>query len=399
MASYFLRSRHISRGKGARVTRAAAYRAGERIRDERTSEIYNYSNRSDVAHKEVVLPWQLADRDDMGWARDRATLWNAAEHAGVRRNSRLAREMLVLLPPELNPAQRIQLVQTFARELANRYGGAVDCAIHEPRPGSDQRNHHAHLLMTTREVTPQGLGHRTALELGGREAHLRGLGPTKAEYLLIRERWAQMTNDALRDAGLEARVDHRSLKDQGINREPIPTIPEKVFYAEKRTGRTAAGDAIRARYHERLEARAMGGDALERVLQKQARERRRLAVEALKQKELQPKRLRWNALTREERNQRRREQYAAKREIRAQRTAASPDRQLSSPIAAESVRQWLRYRETHQPGPTAEQSAQNWRAVQENRDQEHLQQPSTASGRTSGAVEAKDRSPGQDLGL
>jgi len=122
MASYFLRSRHISRGKGARVTRAAAYRAGERIRDERTSEIYNYSNRSDVAHKEVVLPWQLADRDDMGWARDRATLWNAAEHAGVRRNSRLAREMLVLLPPELNPAQRIQLVQTFARELPTGMG-------------------------------------------------------------------------------------------------------------------------------------------------------------------------------------------------------------------------------------------------------------------------------------
>ncbi|MGH8140266.1 MAG: MobA/MobL family protein [Steroidobacteraceae bacterium] len=187
MASYFLRVKHVSRGKGARVTRAAAYRAGERIRDERTSETYNYSNRADIAHKEIILPWQLADRADMGWAQDRSRLWNAAEHAGRRRNSRLATEVLVLLPPELTPAQRILLVRTFSRELAGKYRGAVDCTIHEPRSGADRRNHHAHLLMTTREVTPQGLGPRTTLELGGRERHLRGLGPSKADYLLMRE--------------------------------------------------------------------------------------------------------------------------------------------------------------------------------------------------------------------
>jgi len=73
MASYFLRSKHISRGKGARVTRAAAYRAGERIRDERTSEVYDYSDRNDVACKEVVLPSDLAGRDDMSWTQDRGT--------------------------------------------------------------------------------------------------------------------------------------------------------------------------------------------------------------------------------------------------------------------------------------------------------------------------------------
>jgi hypothetical protein len=82
MASYFLRVKHVSRGKGARVTRAAAYRAGERIRDERTSEVYNYSNREDVAYKEIVLPSELAGRADMDWTQDRSTLWNAAEHAG-----------------------------------------------------------------------------------------------------------------------------------------------------------------------------------------------------------------------------------------------------------------------------------------------------------------------------
>src|SRR5580658_588276 len=126
MAVYFLRSKHISRSKGSRVTRAAAYRAGERIRDERTSEVYDFSDRDDVTYKEVTLPTELQGRNDMAWTQDRAILWNAAEHAGLRRNSRLAREWLVLVPPELTPQQRVQLVRTFAKELANKYRCAID---------------------------------------------------------------------------------------------------------------------------------------------------------------------------------------------------------------------------------------------------------------------------------
>jgi ATP-dependent exoDNAse (exonuclease V) alpha subunit len=182
MATYFLRSRHISRGKGARATRAAAYRAGERILDERTSEVYDHSNRNDVAHKEVVLPSDLAGRDDMAWTQNRATLWNAMEHAGLRRNSRVAREWLALLPQELTPEQRSRLVRTFATELSNKYRCAVDCTIHQPRPGADPRNFHTHLLMTTREVSPDGIGARTTLELCGRERHqdVRGRGKQQA---------------------------------------------------------------------------------------------------------------------------------------------------------------------------------------------------------------------------
>ncbi|HEV2269882.1 MAG TPA: MobA/MobL family protein [Steroidobacteraceae bacterium] len=316
MASYFLRSKHISRGKGARVTRAAAYRAGERIRDERTGETYDYSDRHDVAHKEVVLPADLAGRPDMAWTQDRATLWNAAEHAGARCNSRLAREFLVLVPPELNPGERIRLVRGFAQVLADRYRCAVDTALHTPRPGADRRNHHAHLLMTVREVTPEGLGPRTVLELGGREAHLRGLGSTRDEYLSIRKDWAQLTNDALHWAGLAVRVDHRSFAAQGIDREPTPSIPEKVFYAERGLGSsTLAGDDIRARHRERLEARGKGGEELERVADRQKRELRQRAIEALSQEKSGQTRVHWSSLTREERNAIRRRQYSARRQI------------------------------------------------------------------------------------
>jgi hypothetical protein len=317
MAKYFLRSKHISRGKGARVTRAAAYRAGERIRDERTSEVDDHSDRLDVAYKEVTLPTALEGREDMSWTQDRSTLWNAAEHAGRRRNSRLAREWLVLLPPELTSGQRIQIVRNFAKELADRYRCAVDVCVHEPRPGADRRNHHAHLLMTTREVTPDGLGPRTSLELGGRERRLLGIqGSSRDEYLAIRERWAQITNEGLQRAGLTARVDHRSFKRQGIDREPAPTIPEKVFYAEQRSQTpSAAGDEIRARHRERVEARLKGGDELARVLERQKAALKERAIEDSKRRESRPKEIRWSALTRAQRNEKRRERYLARRAI------------------------------------------------------------------------------------
>ena len=317
MATYFLRSKHVSRGNGARATRAAAYRAGERIRDERTSEVYDHSDRRDIAYKEVILPAELAARPDMAWTQDRSILWNAAEHAGLRRNSRLARECLVLLPSELTPAQRTKLVRTFAAELAYKYRCAVDVCIHQPRPGADPRNHHAHLLMTTREVTPDGFAARTALERSGRDRRRAGLGGSSLqEYLMLRERWAQVMNDSLREAGLTARVDHRSLERQGIDREPVPTIPERVFYAERKLkGPSAAGDAIRARHRERVEARQAPSEERARVLERQNERLRGRAIHELNERDAQPKRIRWGALTREERNTHRRENYSTRRAL------------------------------------------------------------------------------------
>lgn len=338
MALYLLRAKHISRGTGALVTRAAAYRSGERIRDERTNKVFDFSSRNDVAYKEVVLPAQLAGRADMDWTQNRATLWNAVEHSGLRRNSRLAREWMVSLPAELNMAERNRLARTFASELANQYGSAVDLSVHEPRPGSDARNHHAHLLMTTREVSPEGIGARTTLELGGRERRLRGLGPQKVEYLAIRARWAQLTNDALRSQGLSVRVDHRSLQQQGIDREPVPTIPAHVFYAERRQGPTAAGNAIRARYQERVEARRKGPEELARVIAEQRQKLRENAAYDAKGQGLQPGQSRWSSLQPNDDNQRR--------------------------TAEDAAQAWRAYRNNIQTVTQAEAAA-NWKAFRE----------------------------------
>ena len=106
----------------------------------------------------------------------------------------------------LDQQRQIALARTFARELAERYGCAVDMAVHAPR--HDPRNFHAHLLSTTREVTPDGLGEKTAIELSGTERTRRGLAGAADEFRNIRERWATLTNSALREAHVSARVSH-----------------------------------------------------------------------------------------------------------------------------------------------------------------------------------------------
>src|SRR4029077_10351410 len=163
----------------------------------------------------IFLPGQF-DGLPVSWARNRQKLWNTAEHVEKRHNARVAREYQVSLPAELNAGQRIALARAFSRHLAERYKVAVDLAVHEPRPGGDPRNFHAHLLTTTREVTPAGLGAKAGLDLQALERRRRELPDHRQEYFNLRERWATLVNEGLREANVAARVDHRSLAAQGI---------------------------------------------------------------------------------------------------------------------------------------------------------------------------------------
>ena len=427
MAGYFLLVKTFSRGKGSSATKAAAYRSGERIRDERSGAVHDYTDRSDVAHAEIVLPAQYAGRVDMEWALNRAVLWNAVQQSGRNWNTRLAREVLVHVPPEMTRAQRVALVRCLSHELADRYHSAVDFAVHEPRPHADQRHHHAHILMTSRQVGPQGIGARTTLELSGTERHARGLGPSKDDLLWLRERWAQVSNEALREAGLGARIDHRSYKDQGLDREPKPSIPQNILYSERRSGRSSvAGDDIRDRYRERVEARLKGPGELARVLKRQHEEGRQRAIQGAKGRDANNK-IPTGAMTREQLNAKRREyckansdeinrkqrerrrankeevnrkqrEYLRKRQaerqlakhslriqerrpvaekagaaMSAERNPVSQGKLASTASAEESVKNWLAYRENQKQLP-ANESLNEWLAFRES-------QPRTASAK------------------
>ena len=256
MAIFHMDITPVARGTGRTATAAAAYRAGERIRDERTGALYNHSKREDVLHKEILLPSHL-DRPDAGvqWARDRSQLWNAAEKAESRTNAHVAREYQVALPAELKAEQRLALARTFSREIADRYHVAVDLAIHAPRPEGDPRNFHAHLLATTREVTAEGLGPKTGLDMTGTARTELGLPPSRQEFRTLRARWAELTNEALRQANIEARVDHRTLEAQGIDREPGPQFPLAALKMERRGELSEVAERIRERYRQRVAAR------------------------------------------------------------------------------------------------------------------------------------------------
>ena len=260
MAVYHLHMKTFGRANGSSAAGAIAYRAGERITDERTGKTYDHSDRQDVMHKEIVLPGKFSN-DDMEWARDRSSLWNAAESAEVRKNARVAREYLVALPVELSPEQRTGLVREFSQELSDRYGFAVDFAIHAPRdfPGSDPRNFHAHLLTTTREVTPSGLGMKTTLDMNDSNRRTLGLPPVIDELLHVRKRWATVTNEAMQAAHIAARIDHRTLEAQGIDREPQPHIPRAALEMERHGYRSVVAERIREEYQARVQARLEQG--------------------------------------------------------------------------------------------------------------------------------------------
>jgi len=231
MARYHLSVKTISRSQGRSATAAAAYRAGARITDERTGVIHDYQRRLGVEARLLILPDDAPD-----WASDRAHLWNAAERAETRKNSTVAREFEIALPAELDAAERRRLAADFARELVLRHGCAADVAIHRPGREGDSRNHHAHLLLTTRRLTAAGFTEKT-----------RELDDLKSgEIGRWRARFAEVQNARLREAGVEARVDHRSLEAQEIDREATIHLGPTATALERRGVPTRLGESNRA---------------------------------------------------------------------------------------------------------------------------------------------------------
>ena len=224
VAIYHLSVKAVSRAKGQNAVASAAYRAGERLRDERTDEVKNFSRRRGVKHTEIILPEGAPE-----WARDRGELWNQAEKAEKRKNSRTAREIEIALPAELDPKAREVLAREFATYLVAQYGFAGDLAIHAPDRRGDQRNHHAHILLTTRRIGPEGFGEKT------RELDEQRAGDSVIEDW--RELWQKFANTALKACGREERIDRRSLMAQGIDRIPQKQLGLGAISYERKTGK------------------------------------------------------------------------------------------------------------------------------------------------------------------
>lgn len=214
MSIYRLEISVFSRSDKRNAVEAAAYRSGESLTDtceyhSKEAKNYDYRRKQGVVASGIILPAFMP----AGY-RDRQTLWNAAERAEKRKNSRVAREALIALPHELSDRQRQAMTMRFARYLAKQYGVGVDYAIHRPSRQGDSRNHHAHVMFTTRSMTAEGMGAKTR-ELDDKEQGAE-------EIKRIRAAWETICNQALSYARHAERVSSQSLQARGINRLPEP---------------------------------------------------------------------------------------------------------------------------------------------------------------------------------
>lgn len=199
MAIYHLSAKIISRGTGRSVVAAAAYRAGESLDEESTGLTFDYTRKGGVAFSEIRAP-----KGAPSWVLDRPQLWNRVEAFEKRKDAQLAREVEVALPVELSADEQRALLQAFVqREFVDR-GMVADFSLHR----DDDQNPHAHILLTLRRVGPEGFGPK---ERSWNE---------RSQLMAWRQSWEELSNQQLAQAGHAVRIDHRSLKDQGLDLTP-----------------------------------------------------------------------------------------------------------------------------------------------------------------------------------
>lgn len=239
MAIYHLSTKPVSRSSGRTATASIAYRAGIAIKDERTGKEHDYTKRSGVVETTLHSPNNLKI--------DRAELWNLAETTETRKNSRTAREIVVNLPYELDESCRSELVNDFAKELASKYGVAVDVAIHLPDAEGDNRNHHAHIMLTTRKLERLESGRialtsKSQLEMSNTQLKERDLPTASDELKLIRKQWADLTNDYMKERNIPVTIDHRSHAERGLDQLPTQKLGWEASAMERKGIATDKGD-------------------------------------------------------------------------------------------------------------------------------------------------------------
>lgn len=197
----------LSRSKGHSAVGAAAYRNGLRAVDQRTGVVHDFTRRRVVTFSRVFVP---------SGARvlERFQYWNQAEAAEQRRNSTVARDLVLSIPFELPHHARVTLIESMSDWLIDRYKCLVDAVLHDPSHSNDPRNYHAHLLMSTRRITNAGFTEKC------RELDDRRSGPN--EIRAIREKWCDIVNLQLEVHKIAGRIDHRSHRDRGL--QELPTI-------------------------------------------------------------------------------------------------------------------------------------------------------------------------------
>lgn len=221
MAIYHCTVNIISRAKGGNSVASAAYRSSELLCDERLGITHDYTRKTDVDYKEIIAPNHAPESYC-----NRAILWNTVEQAEKRKDAQVAREVEVALPRELDNDQKVKLVQEYAQVNFVNQGMIADIAIHK----INGNNPHAHIMLTTREVTKEGFGKKA------RDWN------DKQKLQEWRELWAELSNRYLEKNHHHERVDHRSYEEQGIDKMPMNHLGKDATALERKGIETRLGN-------------------------------------------------------------------------------------------------------------------------------------------------------------
>lgn len=225
MASPHCRCNTFSRSAGQSAVAASAYRSAEKLRDERTDELKDYSHKQGVLHSEIILPKGAPD-----WAKDREKLWNAAERSEDKstqpQKARVAQELELALPHELTLEQNNWLVKDIIKKEFTRKGKAADYNIHAPHREGDQRNIHAHIMYTERDLTAEGFAEKK--DRSFQDVHY---------FDRVRDSCEKLIKHHLERHGFKEQAEKfslKSLEEQGIDREPQQHIGPAARQMQKR---------------------------------------------------------------------------------------------------------------------------------------------------------------------
>jgi hypothetical protein len=293
MAIFYLDVKPIGGKTGRSAIGAAGYRRAEKMRDERSAVgaaayhrgdcqndgdiTHDFTHRKGVVHSEIMLP-DHAPREYF----DSQTLWNAAQKAENRWDARTAREIVIALQNELTPEQNMRVVRKFVGENFVDEGMCADFSYHSghihgkkgevyPFEGLTirQENPHVHIQLTVRPINPDGSwgakskredildknGNRTKTKNGNwrsRKIPLTDWDETKT-LERWRENWAKVVNKEFERLGMDERISHLSLKEQGIDREPTVHMGHEAWNLERKGIKTEVGEKNRAIMRRNIE--------------------------------------------------------------------------------------------------------------------------------------------------
>lgn len=244
MAIGFLRVSKISRSTGATACARMAYVMRSRIHDSRIATTHDYTRKGtgDILASGIV-----------GWSGDAESLGQAMSAAERRSDACEGRSVILAVPHELNTEQSATLVAEWCHSLNKWHGVASAWVIHAPDPEGDERNIHAHVIVTGRRSNGHDLTEKA------RELDDRKTGPVAIDEW--RTAWGALAERALRQAGMGQQVDMRSWKRRLNAEGPFADLIQGEEHlgparssAERRGRKTAAGDRNRRKRRRRAVA-------------------------------------------------------------------------------------------------------------------------------------------------